>query len=529
MKLEDKKDVLQMLGNIENVEIEFKSAKGGLPESFWETFSAFANTNGGVIVLGVKEKNGKFIPDGLTDEQIMVYKKRFWDCAHNKEKVSATMLTERDVTDAEIDNGKVLIFRIPRASYDIRPVYLTKNPFGNTYKRNHEGDYHCTDAEVRQMFSDAHHTTLPFDNQILPNYTINDIDISSLKGYRQRFSLKKENHPWNELDDMAFMSKLGVYRVDRETGEEGFTRAGILMFGKTESITDQACTPWYFVDYQEKMSDDPNQRWTDRIYPDGTWEANLYQFFFRIYNKLAQTLPVPFQLEGVTRQNETTAHIAIREALVNTLVHCNYAVQGNIVVTRSKEQIIFRNPGCMLISVEDFYAGSQSLCRNPILQKFFIQLGIGEKAGSGADFIIKGWQDNKWSCPMLEEKVQPDVVTLTFQLKEYDDFNQIVPSLSPVCPQSVPSLSPVCPQFVPSLSPVNEENAKVVLYSLLSENLSISALMEKVGEKNKNRFRQNVLNPLIEADLIEPTIKAKPNSSKQAYKLTEKAKEFIKC
>lgn len=286
MKLENQNDILQLFHSSENVEVEFKSAKGGLPESFWETFSAFANTNGGVIVLGVKEKEGKFIPDGLTDEQIKTYKKRFWDGAHNKEKVSATMLTERDVTEADMEDGKLLVFRVPRASYDLRPVYLTKNPFGNTYKRNHEGDYHCTDVEVRQMFSDAHHTTLPFDNQILPNYTINDIDIPSLKGYRQRFSLKKENHPWNELDDMAFMTKLGVYRVDRETGEEGFTRAGILMFGKTESITDQACTPWYFVDYQEKMSSDSNQRWTDRVYPDGTWEANLYQFFFRVYNKL---------------------------------------------------------------------------------------------------------------------------------------------------------------------------------------------------------------------------------------------------
>lgn len=523
------KDLLQLIGNSENTEVEFKSAKGGLPESFWETFSAFANTNGGVIVLGVKEKGDKFIPDGLTGEQIKTYKKRFWDCAHNKEKVSATMLTERDITEASIEEGKLLVFHIPRASYEIRPVYLTKNPFGNTYKRNHEGDYHCTDAEVRQMFSDAHHTTLPFDNQILPNYTIDDIDLFSLKGYRQRFALKKENHPWNELDDIAFMSKLGVYRVDRETGKEGFTRAGILMFGKTESITDQACTPWYFVDYQEKMSDVPQQRWTDRIYPDGTWEANLYQFFFRVYNKLIQTLPVPFLLDGVTRLNETTAHIAIREALANCIVHCNYAVQGNIVVIRNDKQITFRNPGSMLISIKDFYEGNQSICRNPILQKFFIQLGIGEKAGSGADFIVKGWLDNKWERPLLEEKVQPDMVTLTFQLKETDSnhlspvCSRPVPSLSPVRPQSVPSLSSACPQLKQS----HERNAQIVLKALLTDSLTISALMKITGEKNKNRFRKGVLNPLIETEWIEPTIKDKPNSPKQAYRLTDKAKKMM--
>lgn len=72
-----------------------------------------------------------------------------------------------------------------------------------------------------------------------------------------------------------------------------------------------------------------------------------------------------------------------------------------------------------------------------------------------------------------------------------------------------------------------EEYAKVVLHSLFTETLSISALMEKVGEKNKNRFRQNVLNPLIEANLIEPTIKDKPNSSKLAYRLTEKGREWM--
>ena len=521
MKMIEKR-IRNLINGSENYELEFKSAKGGFPESFWQTFSAFANTNGGIIVLGIKHTNHKNIPDHLTEELINTYKKRFWDCAHNKEKVSATMLTERDVIDALVDGNRVLIFRIPRATYDIRPVYLNKNPFGNTYKRNHEGDYHCTETEIRQMFADAYHTTLPYDNQILINYSMEDIDIPTLKAYRQRFSLKKENHPWNELNDFDFLCKLGAYRIDRENGNEGFTRAGILMFGKTESITDQVCAPWYFVDYQERMSNNPQQRWSDRIYPDGTWEANLYQFFYKVYNKLTQSLPIPFQLDGAMRYEETSAHVAIREALANTLVHCNYSVHGNIVIIKELDKITFRNPGCMLIPVDDFYTGNHSLCRNPILQKFFMQLGIGEKAGSGADFIIKGCDDNKWNHPTIEEKVQPDRVTMTFYLKE-TFFEQSVPSPSSVCPQSVLSLSSVCPQ-----SKITNENvAKIVLTSLIIEDLSISSLMLKTGEKNKNRFRQNILNPLIEAGLIEPTIKDKPNSSKQAYRLTENAKELI--
>ena len=71
----------------------------------------------------------------------------------------------------------------------------------------------------------------------------------------------------------------------------------------------------------------------------------------------------------------------------------------------------------MLISVADFYAGSHSICRNPLLQKLFMFLGNGEKAGSGADIIKKGWADNKWPQPELSERVQPDECLMTLALE----------------------------------------------------------------------------------------------------------------
>ena len=534
IKIETKEDIKRLIDRAENAEVEFKSAKGGMPQSFWESFSAFANTNGGIIVLGVKEKNGTFIPDGLTTEQIRTYIKQFWDCAHNKEKVSATMLTERDIIEEDVEGNSFLIFRIPRASYDIRPVYLTRNPFGNTYKRNHEGDYHCTDEEIRRMFADAQHTNVPFDNQILPHYTINDIDAASLKGYRQRFILKKENHPWNDISDIEFLTKIGAYRIDREIGAEGFTRAGILMFGKNESITDQSCAPWYFVDYQEQLSKDDKVRWSNRIYPDGTWEANIYQFFYKVYNQLSQTLPIPFKLDGITRIEETSAHIAVREALVNTLVHCSYAEQGNIVIIREPNKITMRNPGRMLISVEDFYAGSQSLCRNPILQKMFMFLGYGEKAGSGADTIVKGWQDNKWGRPVIQEKVQPDTVTLILTIDHSVNNPQNVPRQS----QDVPSSSQDVPrqnlvrlklsQACPKLAQRYIGKATIALTAMLEHDKSLTKLMEIVGEKNRSRLRQQILIPLIDAELAKPTIKDIPNSPKQTYILTEAGKALLR-
>lgn len=97
-------------------------------------------------------------------------------------------------------------------------------------------------------------------------------------------------------------------------------------------------------------------RWSNRIYPDGTWEANIYQFFYKVYNQLSQTLPLnDSNLMASLGIEETSAHIAVREALVNTfLVHCSYKEQGNIVIVREPNKITMRNPGRMLISVEDF-------------------------------------------------------------------------------------------------------------------------------------------------------------------------------
>lgn len=413
---------IRMILNLkENHEIEFKSAAGGFPKAeFWKTFSAFANTNGGTIIVGVKEKNHKFIPDGLTEEQIDKYRKEFWDDAHNKSCVNLPLLFESDIEEIETDGGqKVLVFHIPRVTYDLRPIHLTLTPFGHTYKRRHEGDYLCTDEEVKQMYSDANNMKASADSRILRGYTMEDIDKPTLQQYRRAYNRKHENHPWADATDMKFLENIGAYRKDRANSNEGFTVAGILMFGKTNSITDPECCQEFFPDYRERLSDDPQIRWTNRIYPDGTWEANIYQFFTRVLPMIQHALPVPFSLDENQQRNDmTSAHIALREALANCLIHCAYTVKGNITVDRYFDHIVMSNPGTMLVSMDEYLEGGHSVCRNPVLQKMFIFLGIGEKGGSGADVIAKGWMDNGWTIPTLVEKSAPDRVETSMLVSE---------------------------------------------------------------------------------------------------------------
>lgn len=506
--------IKQQIGLPENAVIEYKSAKGGLPASLWETYSSFANSNGGIIVLGIKEKNGHLTSDNLTEDILSTYKKNFWDIVHNRAKVSATLVKENDVTIENWQSSPILVINVPRARFDQRPVFLNHNPFGNTYVRSNEGDYLCSDEDVRIMFADAESQDHSFDRKILKGYKLEDLDMPTIQAYRNRFKWRNEGHPWIQLPDMEFLQKIGAYRIDKEKNEEGFTRAGVMMFGKTESITDPSCAPYFFPDLQEWNILDHGERWSDRICPDGYWEANLFQFFSRAYAKLAQQLPVPFKLDGIQRVDETPAHRSIREALTNTLVHANYLLIGSILIKIEPDRILMRNPGRMLVSIEEYYAGSRSKCRNPLLQNMFRFLGFGEKAGSGADIIAQGWAENHWARPTISETLIPGETELVLTLKKIsaagNSFEQNTEQLG----QDFGQVSSQVKSLILCISDAYLPKTRLLELGKLNKSLP----------KSRETLEQKYLNPAIEAGLVAMTIPEKPKSSKQAYYLTERGK-----
>jgi len=146
---------LEDLMNVnENKEIEFKSAKGGFPGSFWESYSSFANTEGGIIMFGVSEKKQIFSVSPLTAAEVLKLKKAFFDNQNNRQQVSCSLLSDKDVIDIPYDDGFVLAFIVPRASRQQRPVYIGTDPLSGTFRRNNEGDYRCDQMVVTQMFAE---------------------------------------------------------------------------------------------------------------------------------------------------------------------------------------------------------------------------------------------------------------------------------------------------------------------------------------------------------------------------------------
>lgn len=412
--------ILEALTLGEDKDWEFKSAKGGLPGSMWETYSAMANTDGGTIVLGIKQnQDGSFELQGLDAPEKI--ESDFWSTINNRGHVSANLLANNDVRIVSIDGLSLLVVEVSRASRRQRPVYIGQNPLLGTFRRYNEGDYRCSDDEVRRMLSDQSEETT--DARILPLFGLNDLDNESVQQYRNRFSARSPNHAWLNEDTMGFLRKLGGWGKNRESNEEGLTIAGLLMFGNEDALNELTVGIKYHVDYRERVSNDIGDRWDDRLTIDGTWVPNLFQFFQRVYSKMTSDLKLPFRYREQSseqsslfgdpvRSGMSPAHEAIQEALVNALIHADYRGQGGVVIDRFADRFELSNPGTLLVSLEQLRQGAVSECRNPYLQRMFQMMGAGDKAGSGIDKIRQGWASQKWRWPLIEERLKPERVRL---------------------------------------------------------------------------------------------------------------------
>jgi predicted HTH transcriptional regulator len=127
----------------EDNQIEAKAAQGGLPDTLWDSYSAFANTDGGCILLGVKEREDHTLKVvGLKDAAKM--KKDFWNMVNNRQKISVNLMTEHRVRIEKVGDKEIIVLEVPRADRTSRPVYKGMDPRIGTYRRNDEGDYLCS-------------------------------------------------------------------------------------------------------------------------------------------------------------------------------------------------------------------------------------------------------------------------------------------------------------------------------------------------------------------------------------------------
>lgn len=308
----------------------------------------------------------------------------------------------------ETEGKKILRIDVPPARREDKPVYIGPDPMKGTYRRDYEGDYLCSPDEVRGMFADSQDA--PRDLRVVDSMSLEALSRATVKDYRQVFSQLHSTHPWTRLRDDEFLIRLRA-AAKNEDGGLSPTVAGLLMFGESFNILQEF--PDYFLDYREE-SPMPEVRWLCRICSnDGDWSGNIFDFYFRIINRIDDEVAVPFsRRRNGFRVSETNVHLALGEAVANALIHSDYKERRGVVIVKDKKSISISNPGTLRVTKEELLAGGNSDPRNPTLQRMFSLINIGERAGSGVEKIFSAWKEQGWKEPEYSITNNPGRVSL---------------------------------------------------------------------------------------------------------------------
>ena len=374
----------------ENNRIEAKKALGGLPKSLWETYSAFANTLGGVILLGVKEERDKSLhPVCLPNPERLL--EEFWTIINDKTKVSANILTQNHVEIVGVGESRFIAITVPRATRQDRPIYIGADPLVGSYKRNGEGDYRCEAEEIQQMLLEAAKPVK--DMRPLARLDMSALDKDSVELYRQTVLKMKPRTPLLNVSEREFLEKLGVIAKD-EHGVLRPTPAGLLTLGDTKAIKETY--PHFRLRFEEKIQSNSKE------IKQETREENVFTFFNRVNARILELL----------QNADTDAKTSATEALTNCLVNADYRARSGVYITYKRTEIVFTNPGGFKVGVERAKQGGVSSPRNAGLSALFRQIGVGNGTGSGIPDIFSLWMKNGRGMPVICESFHPERVSV---------------------------------------------------------------------------------------------------------------------
>ena len=471
----------------ENNRIEAKLALGGLPHSIWETYCAFANTLGGIILLGVEEKKDKTLhPVNLPDPGRLI--REFWEIVNDSKKISVNILSVQDVQEEVVDGCHIIVITVPRAQRYDRPVYMDGDPFMGSYRRNGEGDYRCVREDVEAMLRDAQiHTR---DMALLKELELSALDISSVARYRRRMEHCRPNHAREKDTDTEFLCRAGAAGRS-DDGIVHPTAAGLLMFGRVDEIRREF--PAYRLISRE--CEGPGLTENFSLISGGKgWSGNVFDFYFIVYDRIARGLRLPgaevgwdadgkkdvagkTDTGGKTEADEDPAVCqALREALANCLTNADYYGRQGVVVTRKRDEVSFSNPGGFRIDPGRAVKGGISDPRNEALVRLFHLVDIGNRTGSGLSGIYRVWRSHGWKRPVIYEEFEPERITMVLAIQEQDDRKMVIDYLTERVQASAEEIAKA----------LGIRRAKTIAYL---EELAAEELVEALGEDPDKIYR----------------------------------------
>lgn len=326
----NKQQLLKRLSGIEWDDFEVKEARAALPKDIVKTVSAFANTTGGYIVFGAKESNGKYIISGV---EVSDKIQNDFITLLRGEKFNIPFSSKGDVH--RIDGKVILIFRIEEMPRQAKPIYYGGD-IRNTFVRMGASTQKASKSEVERMLREASEKTS--DSMRLEKFGIEDLDNEAIEMFRNALKLERPNHPFASCGETEML--LGLQAIDEvKKNKYCLTAAGLLLFGKELKILNQF--PSYFIDFMvipARHGQDVQTRWVERY----SSEQGIIQTYVQIYDRVRKRIPVPFALkvDGYTRNDDPPSLRAVREALVNLLMHMDYFDAKGAVVKCYDDQIL---------------------------------------------------------------------------------------------------------------------------------------------------------------------------------------------
>jgi len=381
----DKEKLLHIIKQGENENTEFKTT---FNREVIETVVAFANKNGGCVYIGVSKINN-IVGVNINSESVQNWINEI------KSKTTPALIPDLDIMS--IDNKTLVRLRV--SEYPIKPVSTQ----GKYYKRVHNSNHLLSTDEIANEHLKTINTS--WDYYPSPNHTIADIELVKVKNFIAQIERKTETKI--ALKPVDFLKKLEIIRKDQ------LTLGAYLLFAKDYCL----------------MSDVQIGRFKSEITIIDSISLNtdLFTEVNEIIAFIRKHLMVEYIITGEPQHTERFDYPvdAIREIVINMIVHRDYRSSSASIIKIFDNRIEFFNPGGLYdgLTLTDLLSDNYtSKTRNKLIAKAFKEVGLIERYGSGIKRIIDICNNYGIISPKFEE-LHSGFMVIIFKEKINDPLN----------------------------------------------------------------------------------------------------------
>ena len=486
----------------ENSRVQFKLRLEN-PAKIAPELVAFANSKGGILIIGVEDKTGQIV--GLAYEQAQQMSTLIGQVAN--EWVNPTIYLETETVEVE---GRIVL--AVHVAEGINKPYKDKS--GNIWVKQSSDKRRITEnGEILALFQES--GSFRPEEKGVRGTSVNEIDLFLLNEYVEKFYGKR-------VEEFGLPLEQLLRNLQILTPQGQATLAGLMFFGKHPEMYEPSFIIKAVSFYGNEMSGMEYRDSKDiygtipRMFNEGIafLKANLHSL------QAGQSFNSIGKLE--------ISEVALREVLQNALVHRDYLIQSPIRIMIFDNRVEITSPGGLPkgVSVESIQYG-MTCQRNSLIASFCAKTMEYRGLGTGILRAVKEEQGN-----------------IRFENEEGSQFKVIIdrPQESSRYPSAMESFvvaeplmeRPVqrrSPSFVPGLSsyelrarcpglPKGEEENAARLLAFCSTYQGMLEMMEATGYRSRTSFRRRLLTPLMESGLLEQEYKERPNTPKQRYRST---------